>query len=275
MSDKKLLEQVRDKIRVKHYSYRTEQSYVQWIKRFIIFHNKQHPKDMGEKEINEYLTFLAVKSKVAASTQNQALNAIIFLYRDVLKHNIGDLGNFERAKKSEKIPTVLTREETASIFKYLNYEYKLMAGLLYGSGLRLKECIRLRVKDVDINLNQIVVREGKGYKDRVTMLPHKFKDNLKLQIKKVRLIHQQDLLEGFGEVYLPFALEKKYKNANKEFGWQYVFPALKRSQDPRSGKIRRHHISESILQKEVKKAVRAAKIIKPASCHTLRHSFVA
>jgi len=273
MSDKKLIEQIRDKIRLKHYSIRTEKTYVDWAKRFILYNNKRHPLELGEKEINAYLTFLAVKVKVAASTQNQALNAIIFMYQEVLNKNIGDIGMFKFAKRPEKIPVVLTKEEAGQLFKHLNGINRIMAGLLYGAGMRLMECVRLRIKDVDFGYNQMIIRDGKGSKDRVTLLPSSIKKQLALQIKKVKLIHEQDLTDGFGEVYLPNAIDKKYKNAGRETGWQYVFPSVKRSVDPRSGIERRHHISEAVLQKAIKKAIIAAGIVKSASCHTLRHSF--
>lgn len=273
MAQKKILDQIRDIIRIKHYSIRTEKTYVDWAKRFILFHNKIHPAKMGEKEINAYLTFLASKAKVSASTQNQALNALIFMYHEVLKKDIGDIGHFYRAKKPVRVPVVLTKEEIANLFNYLDGEKRVMAGLLYGSGLRLMECVRLRIKDIDFSYNQVIVHDGKGNKDRTTLLPQRFNEQLKLQMKKVAIQHQQDLADGFGEVYLPYALDKKYKNAAKAIGWQYIFPAQNRSADPRSGKVRRHHISEDILQRAIKGAVYKAGIIKPASCHTLRHSF--
>ena len=247
MPEKKLLDEIREVIRMKHYSIRTEKSYVDWAKRYVLFHNKKHPLEMGENEINAYLTFLAVKAKVAASTQSQALNALIFMYHEVLKKNIGDIGNFHKAKRPEKIPVVLTKDEMNSLFYHLDGEKKLMAGLLYGAGLRLLECVRLRIKDIDLSYNQVIVRDGKGNKDRITLLPQKFKEPLKLQMKKAAILHKQDLADGYGEVYLPYALDRKYKNAAKEVGWQYIFPAQKRSIDPRSGKERRHHISEDVL----------------------------
>ncbi len=273
MPGSKILEQIKEQIRIKHYSIRTEKSYVEWAKRFIIFNNKKHPLKMGEKEINDYLTFLAVKAKVAASTQNQALNAIIFLYREVLKKNIDEIGIFPRAKKPEKIPIVLSKQEVDIIINSLNAENKLIAELLYGSGLRVIECVRLRVKDIDFSYNQILVIEGKGAKDRVTMLPQKLSDALKIQINKTKIIHKQDLSDGYGEVYLPYALEKKYPTASKAIGWQYIFPAAKRSIDPRSGKERRHHLSPQVIQRALRKAVRNSGITKLVGCHTQRHSF--
>jgi integron integrase len=273
MSNKKFLDQIRDFMRARHLSLRTEQAYVNWIKRFILFHNKRHPETLNGREINQYLTYLAVQSNVAASTQNQALNAIIFMYREFLEKDIGDIGNFIRAKRSKKMPVVLSRQEIDLVFSNLNGVYNLMAGLMYGSGLRLMECVRLRIKDADFKYKTITVREGKGSKDRITVLPEKISDPLKLQINKVKIIHKQDLQDGYGSVFLPFALNKKYKNAAKSIQWQYIFPASHLSIDPRSGCKRRHHISENMVQKEIRKAVRKSGLSKPASCHTLRHSF--
>lgn len=273
MEKPKLLDRMRNAIRVKHYSLRTEETYIMWVKRYIFFHNKRHPKDMKNSELSEFLTHLAVRGKVSASTQNQALNAILFLYKHVLKQDIGWIENVERAKRPEKIPVVFTSEEALLVLKQLKGTLAIMANLLYGSGLRLMECLRLRVKDIDFNYNHIVVRDGKGQKDRTTMLPIILKEPLQAHLKKVKELHQKDLNEGFGRVYLPFALEKKYPNANKEEMWQYVFPSKKRSIDPRSGEERRHHAAESVLQKAVKEAVRSAGINKPGSCHTFRHSF--
>jgi integron integrase len=269
----KLLDQVRDVIRVKHYSIRTEQTYTDWIKRFILFHNKRHPSEMREPEVTEYLTHLARHGNVAASTQNQALSALLFLYKEVLKQEIGWLDNVERAKKPPKLPVVLTRKEVKRIFAHLTGTQKLMAGLLYGSGLRLMECVRLRVKDVDFGYARITVRDGKGAKDRVTMLPVNLAARLKQHLVKTKIQHQQDLADGFGSVHLPFALARKFPNAEREWAWQYVFPSNRLGIDPRSGKKQRHHVAEGILQVAVKKAVRASGIAKPATCHTLRHSF--
>lgn len=269
----KLLDEVRDAIRVRHYSIRTEQAYIDWIRRFIIFHNKRHPAEMGEKEVSQFLTHLAVNRNVAASTQNQALSAILFLYKHVLKKPLDWLDNVERAKKPERLPVVLTRDEVRALLDQLKGVNLMIASLLYGSGLRLMEALRLRVKDIDFHYNQIIVRYGKGAKDRVTMLPASLKDPLRNQIKNARSIHQSDLSEGFGAVYLPYALEKKYPNASREWAWQYVFPAASRSIDPRSGVERRHHTDERVVQKAVRTALHRAAITKPASCHTLRHSF--
>lgn len=274
MDDKpRLLDQVRDKIRTKHYSIRTEDSYLGWIKRYILFHNKRHPLEMGAYEVEQFLTHLAIKGNVAASTQNQALSAILFLYREVLDVQLEWMENMVRAKKPERIPVVLTRDEVRVVLARLDGQARLMANLLYGSGLRLMECLRLRVKDVDFDYHEILVRDGKGQKDRATMLPDSLTGPLREQLERVRILHRQDLAEGFGEVYLPYALERKYPNAGHEWGWQYVFPSKQRSVDPRSGKTRRHHLDPKILQRAVKQAVRGAGIHKPASCHTLRHSF--
>ncbi len=267
------LERVRGAIRVKHYSIRTEQSYVAWIKRFIRFHDKRHPEDMGEKEVVEFLTDLAVSRHIAASTQNQALNALVFMYKAVLERPLGELNGAVRAKKSQKLPVVLSTREIGEMFSHLDGTSWLIACLLYGSGLRLMEGVRLRVKDLLFDHRAIVVREGKGRKDRVVTLADELIVPLQRHLGSIKNIHQKDLSDGFGEVYLPYALERKYVNAAKEWGWQYVFPANKRSVDPRSGKVRRHHVNESTVQKAVKIAIRKARIVKPASCHTLRHSF--
>lgn len=269
----KLLDQVRNLIRTKHFSLRSEQAYVGWIKRFILFHGKRHPRDMGGAEVEAFLSHLAVEGQVAASTQSQALSAILFLYREVLGIDLPWLGNVTRAKKPQRLPTVLTVAEVRRVLSCLEGTRLLMASLLYGSGMRLMECIRLRVKDVDFERSEILVRDGKGMKDRVTMLPASLVDGLRAHLMKMRELHHRDLAEGFGEVYLPFALDKKYPNAGREWGWQYVFPASKRSIDPRSGKERRHHMDEKILQRAVAQAAREAEMVKPVSCHTLRHSF--
>ena len=269
----KLLDQVADVIRKKHYSIRTEQAYREWIKRFIFFHGKRHPKDMGEKEISQYISHLATVRNVAASTQNQALNAIVFLYRQVLRIDLGDFGPMERAKRPKRLPTVLTQGEASRVLDVMSGIQGLMIKLIYGCGLRLMECVRLRVKDIDFERNQLIVRDGKGKKDRSTMLPEQLKPLLQAHLKRVRIIHQQDLNKGFGEVYLPYALARKYPNAAKEWIWQYIFPSERISKDPRSARMRRHHINESSLQRAIRKAVRKADIPKPASPHTFRHSF--
>ena len=270
---KKLLDQTREALRLKHYSLRTERSYCDWIERFIRFHNLRHPREMSEPEITQFLTHLATVGNVAAATQNQALSALLFLYKEVLKEKVGWIENVERAKKPKHIPVVLTRDEVHKIFAQLHGMPRLMAGLLYGSGLRLMECVRLRVKDVDFGYARVVVRDGKGSKDRITMLPVNLAASLERHIAKVRAQHQQDLEDGFGEVYLPDALQRKYPNAARSWSWQFVFPSARISADPRAGIRRRHHVDENVLQVAVKKAVRASGITKPATCHTLRHSF--
>lgn len=269
----KLLEQVRDVIRRKHYSFRTEQTYIDWIRRFILFHRKRHPNEMAEAEVTEFLTYLARERNVAASTQNQALSALLFLYKEVLQREIGWLDQVERVKRPARLPAVLTKEEARKIFAQLHGTHRLMAGLLYGSGLRLMECVRLRVKDVDFGYAHIVVRDGKGAKDRVTMLPVNLAQPLERHLQKVRAQHDEDVEAGFGSVYLPTALERKYPNAQREWSWQYIFPSSRISMDPRSQVKRRHHVEESSLQLAMKTAVRASGIAKPATCHSLRHSF--
>ena len=273
MKKPKLLDQVRNVIRYKHYSIRTEESYIHWIKKFIFFHEKRHPREMEVEEVSQFLTHLAVHDKVASSTQNQAFSAILFLYRHVLKKELGMLENVTRAKRPPRLPVVFNKDEVKSILIQLEGSKWLMANLLYGAGLRLRECLSLRVKDIDFAYKQIVVRDGKGNKDRVTVLPTIIIDNLKRHLQKTKILHERDLKTGFGSVYLPYALERKYKNAGKSWAWQYVFPSSRLSIDPRSGIRRRHHASESILQKAIKKAMLQAGITKHGSCHTLRHSF--
>ena len=269
----KLLERVRYAVRVRHLSRRTEQAYVNWIKSFILFHNRRHPEEMDEADVSQFLTYLAVRKNVAASTQNQALSAILFLYRDVLKKELGWVENVERAKRPQRLPVVFTKSEVGRILLYLEGSNWLMASLLYGSGLRLMECVRLRVKDLDFEYNQIVIRDAKGQKDRVTMLPVSLKDPFHRHLEKVKAIHERDLKAGFGRVNLPFALNRKYLNADREWGWQYVFPASKRYRDLRTGKVVRYHIHKSVLQRAVKSAIRQTGITKHGSCHTFRHSF--
>ena len=272
-SKPRLLDQVRETIRRKHYSIRTETAYLNWIRRYILFHDKRHPLDLGEPEVTRFLSQLAVKGNVAASTQNQALAALLFLYREVLGQPLPWLDKLTRAKKPQRLPVVFTRDEVRRILSGLDGVDWLMASLLYGAGLRLMECVRLRVKDVDFGFHQITVRDGKGQKDRVTVLPDALEAPLEDHLKSVREIHLSDLKEGFGEVFLPFALDRKYPGSARQWGWQYVFPAQRRSLDPRSGKTRRHHAAETILQRAVKDAIRRAGVSKPGSCHTLRHSF--
>ena len=269
----KLLDQVRDKIRTKHYSIRTEAAYTDWIKRFILFHDKRHPSKMGGAEVEAFLSHLAVKGKVSASTQNQAKSAILFLYRHVLESDLPWLEGVVQAKQPERLPVVLTETEVRRVMGKLRGSHWLLASLLYGAGMRLMEALRLRVKDVEFERMEIVVREGKGAKDRVTMLPASAADALKRHLKKVKALHESDLAEGYGKVYLPFALAKKYPNAAREWGWQYVFPSKNLSVDPRSGATQRHHADEKGIQRAMKQAVRDANVIKLATPHTLRHSF--
>jgi integron integrase len=269
----KLLDQVRDLIRVKHYSIRTERTYLDWIKRYILFHDKRHPKDMGASEVTAFLTHLAVVGQVSSSTQNQALSAILFLYREVLGIELPWLNDVVRAKLPQRLPMVLTRSEVRAILDRLSDDYALMGQLLYGTGMRLMECVRLRVKDVDFERLEILIRDGKGAKDRITMLPSSIVPLLQAQLLKRRALFDDDGRAGKVSVYLPDALAVKYPNAPREWGWQYVFPAGKFSVDPRSGIERRHHVDEKLLQRAVKRAVQAADIAKPATPHTLRHSF--
>src|SRR3990167_6308078 len=269
----KLLDQVRDKLRVKHYSIRTEQTYVDWIKRFIFYHGKRHPKDMEARDVEDFLTHLAVAGRVSASNQNQAKSALLFLYREVLEIRLPWLDNVTQAKAPKRLPVVLTVSEVQSVLSRLSGTHALIASLLYGGGMRLMEAVRLRVKDVDFARREIVIREGKGFKDRVTMLPEAVIAPLKAHFAKVKTLHEEDLAQSFGEVYLPFALDKKYPNAGREWGWQYIFPSRNLSVDPRSGKTRRHHVDEKGAQRAVKQAVPNTDLTKPATPHTLRHSF--
>lgn len=269
----KLLDQVRYTLRVKHYSLRTEEAYLDWIKRYILFHHKQHPKELNSPDIEAFLTHLAVEEHVAASTQDQALSAVLFLYREVLRQDLLYPIDAVRAKQPTHLPTVLSKAEVNRLLSRLSDPYELMAKLLYGCGLRLMECVRLRVKDVDFDQHQIIIRSGKGQKDRDTLLPDSLIPSLQRQLRYAKALHDNDLERGYGQVYLPFALERKYPNANREWGWQYVFPSSKLSSDPRAGHIRRHHVDETGLQKAVKAATRAAEINKSVGCHTLRHSF--
>jgi integron integrase len=269
----KLLERVRDAIRVRHMSLRTEKAYLHWIRRYILFHGKRHPREMGETEINAFLTHLAVEGQVSASTQTQALCALLFLYRTVLEKEVGELEGLVRAKRRRKLPVVLTAEEVKRILSQLEGEDRIFLSLLYGTGMRLMEALRLRVKDVDFAYDQITVRDGKGAKDRVTMLPASLKEELREHLKRVKRLHEGDLRAGNGRVHLLHALERKYPGAAAEWGWQYVFPAPALSQDSRSGERRRHHLHERGIQRAFHSAVRETEIVKPATCHTLRHSF--
>ena len=269
----KLLDRVRQSIRLKGYSIRTEKTYVSWIKQFILFHGKRHPQDMGKPEIEAFLTYLVMKRNVAFSTQNQAFNSILFLYNHVLDVEMPEDINACRSKKPVRVPTVMTREETLKLIGSMHGTHQLMAKLMYGCGLRVIECVRLRVKDVDFAMKQIVVRDGKGKKDRITVLPDGAKPLLEEHLVYVKRLHQSDLATGYGRVYLPYALARKYPNADRQWGWQYVFPAKALSKDPRSGMKRRHHLHDSSIRKAIQKAAKLCEIIKPVSCHTLRHSF--
>jgi integron integrase len=269
----RLLDRVRGALRARHYSARTEDAYVAWIRRYIFFHGKRHPAEMGAPEVTRFLTSLAVEGRVAASTQNQALSALLFLYRDVLEIDLPWLDDVVRAKRPARLPVVLTREEVRAVLQQLRGSPRLMACLLYGAGLRVLECCRLRIQDVDFASNQIVVRGGKGDKDRVTMLPAMVKADLAEHLRTTRSQHEDDLAAGAGWVELPTALVRKYPNAGREWAWQWVFPATRIYRDRVTGQLRRHHLHETVLQRAVKDAVRRAGIAKRGSPHTLRHSF--
>lgn len=268
----KLWIQLREAIRLKHYSYSTEKTYVGWCKAYVIHQGKRHPQFLGAPEVQAYLTHLATVKRVTASTQNQAFNAILFFYKHVLHKELTGIEAI-RAKKSRRLPEVFTSGEVAAVLDNLRGVYWIMAALMYGAGLRLMECCRLRIKDVDFDHSRITVRQGKGDKDRVVPLPSAVVDRLKRHIEQVKQTHEQDLREGYGSVELPNALARKYPNAPKEWGWQYVFPASERSRDPRGAEIRRHHIHETAIHKAVKYAIRKAGITRFAHCHTFRHSF--
>jgi integron integrase len=269
----RLLDQVRQQIRLRNYSIRTESVYSEWVKRYIRFHKYRHPLEMGAAEVEAFLSHLAVARNVAAATQNQALAALLFLYREVLKVELPWLEGVVRAKKPLHLPVVLTREEVARVLGEMSGVQALVANLLYGAGLRLLEALRLRVKDLEFSRGEILVRDGKGQKDRVTMLPRSLVAGLQQQLQAVRVLHEQDLAEGFGRANLPFALARKYPSAAAEWGWQFVFPSASRSQDPRGSGIYRHHLHEKTIQRAVREAVRRAQIVKPATPHTFRHSF--
>ena len=273
MPTPKLLDQVRIVARVKHFSLSTERSYVSWIRRFILFHDKKHPKDMAEREIRQFISHLAVDTRISASAQTVALSAILFLYRDVLKQALPYIDHIERAKPAHKLPVVFTRNEVQAVLARLEGTHLLVAALLYGSGLRLMEALRLRVKDIDFERAELTVREGKGAKDRVTMLPGSLIDSIRTHLNRVRLLHNDDLKAGRGEALLPYALKNKYPNASRLWGWQFVFPSKKLSRDPRSNEEWRHHIPPDQVQRAVKRAIKLADIHKNGSCHTFRHSF--
>jgi len=269
----KLLDALRAQLRVMHYAIRTEEAYVDWVRRFILFHGKRHPKDMGPNEVAKFLSDLAVTRHVSASTQNQAKAAILFVYRHVLGVELPWLDDVVIAKVPQRLPVVLTSREVRSLLHELNGTTGLVASLLYGTGMRLMEGLRLRVKDIDFDRREIIIREGKGNKDRVTVLPENLIDPLRQRMRKTQELHQADLDAGYGEVHLPQALQAKYANAGRSWGWQYVFPSQVRSVDPRSGVIRRHHLAEQSVQRAVSVAAKRAGISKPCSPHTLRHSF--
>jgi integron integrase len=264
---------LRNELRMRHYSLSTERTYEDWIRRFIKFHGLKSPMQLGPDAVKKYLGYLAEGRNVSASTQNQALNALVFLYEQVLESPLGAIGDFTRAKRPKRLPVVLSRDEVNRLLNELTGMHALMAGLLYGSGLRLMECIRLRVKDIDFAQKQIIVRDGKGQKDRITMLPARYQQPLKEHLDQIKELHGKEILQGRGEVYLWPSLERKYPNAVREWIWQYVFPSERLSVDPRTKKIRRHHIHEKGLQKAVKDAAFKAGLTKRVSCHTLRHSF--
>ena len=269
----RLLDRVRDRIRLKHYSLRTEQAYIDWIRRFIHFHGKRHPEEMAAPEVEAFLTYLAVERSVAAATQNQAKSALLFMYKEVLEIELPWLEGVEQAKTPVRVPVVLTRSEVANVLGQLTGTHNLIGRMLYGTGMRIMEAMRLRVKDIELSRHEIVVRDGKGAKDRIAMLPLGIEDALRRQIELARVLHQRDLHEGFGAVHLPTALARKYPNAAREWGWQYAFPGQHRSLDPRDGEVRRHHISDQAFQRAMRQVVRDVGLSKPATPHTLRHSF--
>ena len=276
MEDKhppKLLDQVRNKIRFLHYSRKTEQSYVHWIRRFILFNNKRHPKEMGGQEITRFLNYLVNRENVSASTQNQALAALVFLYKQILDTDIGEIPEFQYARKPKRLPVVLTQNEVKQVFEYLNEPHKTMVGLMYGSGLRLNECLELRVLDVDIERQEIIVRRGKGNKDRSAMLPEFVIPGLKLALDKVRQYHEIDQKNGITHVHLPGALARKYPSAGKQLKWQYLFPSHKTSVDPVTGNVGRHHIHTRSVSRAISNAVSKANIMKHVTAHVFRHSF--
>lgn len=278
-NEPKLLDIVRGKIRLKHYSIRTEQAYTDWIKRYILHFDKQHPKDLGAAEVEQFLTYLAVVGKVSASTQNQAKSALLFLYKEVLHNELPWLDEIQQAKTPKRLPVVLTQDEVSRILNHLEGTHHLVVSLLYGTGMRILEALRLRVKDVEFARKEILIRDGKGFKDRVTMLPVSLVAPLKAHLDKVKSLYEADLAKGYGEVYMPQALGKKYPYAARDWAWQYVFPSGKLSVDPRSvteseqGITRRHHVQDQAIQRAVRQAVVDAGITKPATPHTLRHSF--
>jgi len=269
----RLMEQVRQRLRAKHYSLRTEQAYVGWIRRFILANDKRHPREMGAAEVEQFLSRLANDHQVAAGTQNQALAALLFLYREVLGLDLPWLENLTRAKRPQRLPVVLSVQEARTLLACMEGRAWLVASLLYGTGMRLMECLRLRIKDVDFGRGEITVRDGKGGKDRHTVLPRSLVEPLQREVDMALMLHAQDVAEGFGQVWLPHALERKYPNANRERGWQYVFPSLHRARDPRGGVERRHHFGDAVLARALKAARVRARLLKPVTAHTFRHSF--
>jgi len=273
MSQPKLLDQVRERLRVKHYSLRTEDAYLHWIKRFILFHDRKHPREMGGAQVEAFLSHLATEGRVAASTQNQALSSLLFLYREVLAIELPWMEGIVRAKRPARVPVVLSEGEVKALLAQLDGTRWLAASLLYATGMRLLEGLRLRVKDVDFQRREIAVRDGKGGRDRRTMLPERLIEPLKTHLERVKALHERDLAQGHGDVYLPFALARKYPRAARSWPWQYVFPAGSRSTDPCGGAVRRHHLDEQVVQRAVAAAARGARIGKPVTPHVLRHSF--
>ncbi len=269
----RLLDRLREALRSRHYSPRTEQSYAMWVRRFVRFHGVRNPAEMAEREINAFLSHLAVKGNVSASTQNQALAALLFLYRHVVGREIGDLGGVIRARKPQRLPVVMTREEVKAVLANLAGDKWIMASLMYGAGLRLSECLELRVQDIDFARNEILVRDAKGAKDRVTMLPETVKDPLRDHLRKVRAVHEKDVAEGWGRVHPPDALGRKYPNAAVEWRWQWAFPQERRWRNPQTKEQGRHHMHGSLVQRAVREAVMRAGLTKRATCHTFRHSF--
>jgi integron integrase len=269
----KLLDQYRERLRIKHYSLRTEQAYLHWVRRFIFFHDKRHPAGLGGPEVERFLSHLATEGRVSASTQNQALAALLFLYREVLGKELPWMDGVVRAKRPARVPVVLSENEVRALLAQLDGKRWLVAALLYATGMRLLEGLRLRVKDVDFERREITVRDGKGGRDRRTMLPERLIEPLRSHLARVQVLHERDLAEGFGEVYLPFALSRKYPRAGRSWAWQYVFPSGRRSNDPLDGTVRRHHLDEKVVQRAVLEAARKAGLAKPVSPHVLRHSF--
>jgi integron integrase len=269
----RLLDRLRDVIRLKHYSLRTEEAYVDWVRRFVRFCALRHPSECGAADVEAFLTHLATAANVSASTQNQARSALLFLYKEVLGCDLPWLGDVVAAKRPARLPVVLTKDEAQRALAETEGTSGLVLRLLYGTGMRVMECLRLRVKDVDFGRREILVREGKGFRDRVTMLPHALVVDLESHLLRVRRLHESDLRNGYGEVFMPYALARKYPRAAREWPWQYVFPAARLSTDPRSGSVRRHHADVKAIQRTLRSALRAARVVKPATPHTLRHSF--